>query len=185
MRNHEIDLKSGCVYLCRVVDGYDGWKAVAECFSEYGLFQLKLDFYNAFKDAVTNLKEERMSECIANISFTYEHFNDIIDGLFYAAVAKGVVVIPESIPPPLFPHKWEAKYGTAEEMVMSLNGMYQAWEMRDFLWDIFQNSLILTGSRGAKKDRKKLIRLYEYLTDLATAAYVISIELDTESKSKS
>lgn len=174
MLNHEIDLKSGCVYLCRVVDGYDPWKAIGDAFSKYDILKLKVDFYNTFKAALLNLVGERVSkEWISKISFTYQYFNDIIEALYFVGVDKGVVTIPKNAARPIFPRKWVAKYGTPQSMVSNLWNMFQPYEMRDYLWDIFQNSLIVTGPRVSKRKRKEMICLYENLTDLATAAFII------------
>ncbi|MDF2188302.1 hypothetical protein [Paraflavitalea sp. CAU 1676] len=170
MYNHEINLRAGCIYQCRIVDQYDPWKAIGAVFSRYDVNQMKVDFYKMFKVAALNLRRYITENDVLDLSYTYEHLNDLIEGFFFAAKEKGVIT-EIAIESPLFPRQWVDRRQSAQESVFCLCSAYEPYEIREDLWDMFQWGLSEESARQTKKGRRRMIALFENITDLVSAAY--------------
>lgn len=173
MLNYEINLKGGCVYSCRVIEDYDVWKAIGATFDSYDIMDMKVDFYNMFKLSVLVLKEYYHETYIESITFCFEHVNDLIDSLYYVAKDKGAIT-EKPAPAGLFPRKWVHKRRSADNVLYWLCKSYEPYEMRDNLWDMFLSGFVTKAPRLSKKGRKRMISLFENITDLMTAAYVLA-----------
>lgn len=142
MLNHEISLRKGCVYHCRIVDGYDVWK---EHISTYDML---------------------------NYSFTYEHVNDLITGLFFLAKDKGIRVSKQPFST-TYQQDWGDRHRPPKDVVSSLCSTYDPHELRQNLWDLFHTDAASNSPKLSKAKRKKMISLFESLTDLVTAAFYL------------
>lgn len=174
MPTHEISLQSGFIYHCRIVENYDPRKAISRALTAYDVEVMQLDAYRMFAAAMKHLPSTVHAHSIARVTATYECMNIVIAALYFMAKDKGV---PVKAPPP------EANYHTTwpyksspEHMLAYFCRLGQPHQAREDLYILYQEVAGSMWRYLSKAKRKRLTKLFEYRTDLATAAYTIAAQ---------
>lgn len=174
MPTREINLHAGCIYHCRIVEGYDAWMAIGRAFKTYDVADMQGDAYHVFTKAMAHPRPTLPQATIARVTATYECMNVLIEALYFMAKDHGVAI---KDPPPEanYPTNWAYKT-SPEAMVAYFCRLGQPHQAREDLFILYQEAAVSMWRYLSKAKRKRLIKLFENLTDLATAAYALAAQ---------
>lgn len=181
MLTHLLKHTTGCLYHYRVVENYDAWKAIGHAFSKYDVARMSTDFYMMYETATDHL-QTYLPECvIARLTRTYEQLFITIEALHFMARDKGIDV---SEPPPEagFYPAWAHERVTPADIIQYCCTQSEPHVTRNDLWMLFEGAFGCEWSTLSKQRRKRMMTLYERLTELATAAYMIAVQMTLSKK---
>lgn len=172
----EIDFTIGCIPCCRVIDNYDAWRVLGEVFSHYPLGRLKTGFWDMFKAALLDRDTFSSTNEINTLTFLYEHLHDLTISVYLIAKDKGL-----SIPHDQASLTFNEGFNPWDS-VTGICSAYKLSEIKEELWRMFQSAISEKGPNLTKDDRRNMISVFESLTDIAMAAYVIVSKLNQENE---
>lgn len=174
-----VDPEIGCMIAVRIIGHYDPWHMLSGIFCDYHLNELRKEFWDMYLVAMLDERIYPSRTKLCDLMFLYQDLNDVITSAFILARRKGLDIQVGQPELPSFP-MWERFEHDPLVCLKGVLSSYAPHEICEKLWDMLQAALTDNGIDQTKEIRRKMIALFEHLTDLVTAGYAIVHETKTE-----
>lgn len=172
MPDHNDKLQVGFIHQCCKIDENKIWKSIAHLFTRYDVIQMKMDFYKLFRKTVYGMPCHTAQAEQLTLTFAFVHIHDFIDQLYVAAIEEGAITASSVITPYLAPRPITERR-KERDPIFALCSRYQSHEIKHFLWQMFQGGMPPGAGLEPSAGRKQLMVLYESLSDLVLAGYLM------------